>query len=113
MRHLTLVMMIMIAILSGANPNNVSTMGFYSETMAIINVDYDTDTVEAMDFNGNVWSFTGCEDYYEGDLIAVTMCDNGTTNTIYDDIIIDTKYSGWVSEWGYDTDSKEPLIVFE
>ena len=53
--------------------------------------------LEWTDFNGNIWVIVGDpEDWCEGDRIAVIMDNNGTTETIYDDIVVKTKYCGWV-----------------
>lgn len=35
----------------------------YAMTTVVVSLDYDTDTVEVEDFNGNVWAFDGCEDW--------------------------------------------------
>lgn len=113
MKALTVALLMITAISNGANVATIKDAGFYSTSMAIVKLDYDTDTVTCMDFNGNLWEYTGIEDASIGDLEAVTMCDNATPNTIYDDIILDTRCSGWVYEWGYDTTTKQPLITFE
>ena len=46
-----------------------------------------------MDNNGFVWQFYGVEDWEEGDICSVIMNHNGT-ETIFDDIIITTRYGG-------------------
>lgn len=52
--------------------------------------------LEWTDFNGNIWVIMGDpEDWCEGDRIAVIMDNNGTMETIYDDIVVKTKYCGW------------------
>lgn len=101
MTNLTLAMMLALAITNGATcaPQD---MGFYSTTMAVVEVDEKANTVTAVDFNGNEWAWFGVSDYYRGDSAAVTLCDNGTPDWIYDDIIIDTRYSGWIDgAWGW------------
>jgi len=47
------------------------------------------------DFSGNLWTVLDPQDYEEGDRIAAIMDDNGTP-IIYDDIVVSTKYCGWV-----------------
>ena len=48
------------------------------------------------DFSGNMWTIVGDpEDWCEGDRVAAIMDNNGTTETIYDDIVVKTKYCGW------------------
>lgn len=70
--------------------------GIYSTTTMVTNVDYDTDIVTIQTFSGIEYQFEGCEDWYEGDICTVTMYDNGTPDTIYDDEILQTRYSGWI-----------------
>ena len=73
-------------------------MGFYPMTTIVTEVNYNSDEVTCTDFNGNKWAFTGCEDWLEGDICSMIMCDNGT-KTIYDDIIISERYNGWFDSW--------------
>lgn len=54
------------------------------------------DLVIFTDFNGNEWEFYGVEDWTEGDRIAAIMSDNCTPESIYDDVIVQTRYCGWV-----------------
>lgn len=68
----------------------------YAKSTVVIDVDYDDDLVTVQDFFGNVWQFFGCEDWAEGDICALTMDNNGTSDTIYDDFITNTNYCGWV-----------------
>lgn len=69
----------------------------YPLTTIIVSLDYTIDEVVAMDFNGNEWVFYGCEDWYVMDICALIMDDNDTP-TIYDDIVVDCRYSGWL-DW--------------
>ena len=68
----------------------------YSNCGIVSNVDYENDLVSVEDFGGFVWQFFGCEDWEEGDICAMTMDNNGTPNTIFDDIVVNTNYCGWV-----------------
>lgn len=70
----------------------------YAMTTVVVSLDYDTDIVEVEDFNGNVWAFTGCEDWQLMDVCALMMNDNNTTN-IYDDTIVSVHYDGWLNKW--------------
>lgn len=56
-------------------------------------IDRENDTVLVVDGAGNVWEFTGCEDYYLGDVVAFIMNDNGTPE-IFDDYIVKARYVG-------------------
>lgn len=58
-------------------------------------VDYTEDTITIEDFVGHQWVWEGAEDWMEGDIAACIMDDNGTT-LVYDDIILDIHYEGWV-----------------
>ena len=67
----------------------------YPLSCVVSGVDLDNDIVGAVDFNGNLWEFEGVEDWQEGDIVAFIMNDNGTEE-IFDDVIVDLKYCGWV-----------------
>ena len=75
-----------------------SNIPTYSITTMVVEVDYESDVVTVVDFNRNYWQFTGCEDWFKGDICTCTMNANGT-EIIYDDEIINTRYCGWVEEW--------------
>ena len=69
---------------------------FYAKVGIIFRMDYEKDIVYVVDFFGEEWSFFGCEDWAEGDICALTMDNNGTSDTIYDDFITNTNYCGWI-----------------
>ena len=66
----------------------------YSLTTIVVSLDYTTDEVVVIDFNGNEWIFDGCEDWCLMDVCSLTMDDNSTL-LIYDDVIVNYRYSGW------------------
>lgn len=68
----------------------------YPTSMIVTEVDYESDLVTIVDFEGRMYQFYGCEDWYENDICAVIMDDNGTTETVYDDIILQTRYCGYI-----------------
>lgn len=70
--------------------------GIYSTTTMVTDVDYDADVVTIQTFSGIEYQFEGCEDWYEGDICTVTIWNNNTPNTVYDDEILQTRYSGWI-----------------
>ena len=73
------------------------TDGIYAMTAQVYRLDYEADIVTIEDANGNLWDFEGCEDYCEGDLVSCVMWDAGTPETIYDDHILSTRFSGfWI-----------------
>lgn len=84
----------------------------YPLTTVITCVDYESDVVIAMDFNGNMWEFEGCNDWIEGDVCSMIMNNRGT-DVIYDDVIIDMKYCGWVEQWGFNRDTNDYIIYFD
>lgn len=94
MFKMTLVALMTTALLNGATAP-VEELGFYPMTTVVIELDEKTDSVVCVDFNGNEWAFEGIEDWCIGDYATLTMCDNGTAE-IYDDIICDARYDGWL-----------------
>lgn len=70
--------------------------GVYSTTTMVTDVDYNADVVTIQTFSGIEYQFEGCEDWYKGDICTVTMWDNDTPDTVYDDEILQTRYSGWI-----------------
>lgn len=67
----------------------------YPLSTVVTDVNYDTDIVTCTDFNGNEWTFEGCEDWQEGDRASLLMFNNDT-EIIYDDVILKAHYNGWV-----------------
>lgn len=110
MLGLKLVGLISALLISGVSASNVDNVGVYADTMVVTEVDYEGDVVTIADFNGFEWQFEGCEDWIEGDVCSVLMCDNGT-EVIFDDVILSTTYSGWVNEWGWEDGC--PLYTFD
>lgn len=71
-----------------------SGVNTYPKTTVCLAVNHQTDTVTVADCNGTEWQFNGCQDFEEGDLIALIMNDNGTQNYIWDDTVVTARYSG-------------------
>lgn len=65
----------------------------YALTTKVAEINNETDTVICIDSNGNKWAFEGVEDWMIGDYCSMIMNDN-STEIIYDDIIVSTRYSG-------------------
>ena len=59
----------------------------YPLTAQIVELDHNADVVVCVDGIGNCWEFYGVEDWQVGDFASLLMDDNGTTETIYDDVI--------------------------
>lgn len=72
--------------------------GVYSIITMVTYVDYDTDVVTIKTFSGIEYQFEGCEDWYDGDICTVTIWDSNTPDTVYDDEILQTRYSGWIND---------------
>lgn len=68
---------------------------FYPDTGYVNEVCYINDTVYYTDFNGVEWSFYGTEDWDCDDQVSVIMFNSFTPNWIYDDVIVDVRYTGW------------------
>ena len=67
----------------------------YPMIATVIQINRIDDAVIVEDDYNHQWVFMGCDDWCEGDIAALIMDDNGT-ELIYDDIIMDVKYIGWV-----------------
>lgn len=79
----------------GCNPSETNPGNTYPKSAYVVDLDYETDTVTVEDSTGNLWGFYGCENYTKGDIVAMTMNNNGTPENIYDDKIISVSFSGW------------------
>lgn len=82
---------------SETNATKPGTITMYPKTTICLAVNHQADTVTVADCNGTEWQFSGCQDFEEGDLIALIMNDNGTPDTIWDDTIITARYSGGIN----------------
>jgi len=66
----------------------------YPRCGVVCEVNRADDVVTIVDGTGMEWQLTECEDWDEGDWVAMIMDDNGTPDNIYDDIITDAVYGG-------------------
>ena len=96
MKKLILILALAVTVLTACVPAHEKY-----PLMAVV-VQSDAETVTAVDYNGNLWEFGYFteDDYITGDVVILTMDDNGTS-IIYDDIVIASKYSGGWTEWNY------------
>ena len=67
----------------------------YPETFIVVAVDQDHDFITLQDFNGFTWNWNGCEDWMVGDIASAIMNSKGTEE-IFDDEIMELKYSGYI-----------------
>lgn len=66
----------------------------YPQTAVITEISESTETITVTCANGNRFSFHASpEDWFQGDLVSLTMHDNGT-ETVGDDRILQIRYSG-------------------
>lgn len=72
---------------------NINLTEIYSLATVVTAVDAENDVVECQDYNGNVWEFTGCDDWQVED-IASLILHNNNTDDITDDEILSVTYSG-------------------
>jgi len=70
----------------------------YPQTFVVGDINRSTNAVAFVDYNGNIWTWEGIEDWMIGDIAAAIMDDNGT-ETIYDDMIITLRYAGYMEGW--------------
>ena len=81
-----------------ASATNYETCDLYAKATVVVEVDYEYNLVYCKDFNGEVWCFSGCEDWVVGDIASLLMYNNGT-KIIYDDEIVNPYYNGWFDGW--------------
>ena len=67
----------------------------YPRAMEIVEIDKANDIAICVDAVGLEWEFTEPEDLEVGDIVICTMYDNGTKETIVDDVIVDVRWSGY------------------
>ena len=66
----------------------------YPLTVQIVELDHNANVVVCVDGIGNCWEFYGVEDWQVGDFASLLMDNNGTTETVYDDVITMACYAG-------------------
>ena len=82
----------------GEQKAEAKAQNLYPLSARIISINKTADEVTAEDSNGNLWGFTGAEDYEINDTVALIMDSKGTQN-IKDDEIVSTRYSGTENDW--------------
>jgi hypothetical protein len=109
MKKAMMMVLVLMMMMVGVSAN--AECDLYADTWVVYEVDYETDTVWCMDFVGNVWSFSECEDWAVGDLCSVLLNTNGT-EVVRDDSIVSVTYGGWVDgNWGWGN-NRTPLATF-
>lgn len=100
-KFITTALLIATAFLIGkSTPTKANTepepFHYYAKTCMVTEINPETDIVTTEDCNGNTWEFYGTEDWLPGDICSMVMDDKGTEN-IYDDEIVNVRYSGYFS----------------
>ena len=87
---------VLVGLFIGLNLNKTEEVknNVYPLTVVVIEIDREGDIVTCVDGADNFWEFYGVEDWQTGDFASLLMDDNGTPNTIYDDVITMTLYAG-------------------
>lgn len=70
----------------------------YPAVFVVHEIDYITDTMTLIDFNGWMWDVYGVEDFDIGDVVGAIM-DGVGTEIIYDDEIQCIRCCGWLEGW--------------
>ena len=89
MKTLILALMAAITLIGHQEPQQ------YPETFIVVAVDQEHDFITLQDFNGYTWNWNGCEDWMVGDIASAIMNSKGTEE-IFDDEIMELKYSGYI-----------------
>lgn len=69
----------------------------YARVGVITEINEEEDFFVVEDAVGFIWEISEVEDYCVGDVVAMVMLDVQGTESILDDIIISTTYSGYIS----------------
>jgi len=77
----------------------IAAFGLYPRTGYIVELEpqpEDMYKITIEDATGNLWVYdTDADDYTVGDGVAMIMYNNDTPESIYDDVIISARYSGF------------------
>ena len=94
MKKAILVGLLALTITAPVNAAVYPHMGEVVEVLPKANGEYE---ITFEDGAGRSWSWLdNSGDWFTGDFVAVIMDDNGTPETVYDDIVVDAKYVGYV-----------------
>ena len=91
-------MAMILALMATLTSTPVENHDIYIRTMQVVELNYNEDIVTCIDSVGFIWQFYGCEDYVINDLVSCLMDTMGTDDTIFDDAILMTSYTGYCAE---------------
>lgn len=89
---------IILTLMASLNGTPIEDHSVYMRGMEVTAINHNEDIVTCVDAEGFEWEFYGCEDYLISDLVSCLMDTNGTEDTILDDIILMTDYTGYWME---------------
>lgn len=115
MKRLTSVVTLITLMASAGGEIYFSMDNLCPKTAVVTCVDYAEDVVYCMDCNKNIWSFTECEDWSEGDVVSMIMDTKGTAS-IYDDKIVIARFAGTyeaLSPYGNEPEEDEDELFKE
>ena len=87
-------MIVMAIVIFVMNIGCVASTDHYAKSAQVVEIDRAADVVTVVDCMGDLWEFTGAEDWEIGDWCAMIMNDRGTPS-VYDDEIISVRYECW------------------
>ena len=90
--HVIAIVAAMFVIISECGIAYTQSNNIYPTVFEVVEIDESEDIIYLVDVNGNEWIWEGVEDWQVSDIAAATMDTNGTDN-IYDDTIINLKYT--------------------
>lgn len=76
---------------------SVASAELYPNVGWVCKLDHEHDIFILEDFGGNLYVYEGIEDWFLDDIAAMLMDDNGT-ESIYDDVIVELRYAGYMEE---------------
>lgn len=95
---ITLIMVLCAVSATAERTNRPALAECYPTTALITALDYDTDIVTCVTFNGRVYHFLGIYDWAEWDLVSLYVWDAGTCIDRTDDVVLDVENGGWLEE---------------
>ena len=69
----------------------IQLFGLYPRAGVIKDIDYEKDVYVIEDNAGLLWEYGGVEDLWYGDNVAMLIWNNGTPESIYDDVIMNVR----------------------
>lgn len=107
---INLIILALLSILSGGTPDashacDLNTLEVYPTVMQVYDMEQNEEETTVILINSNGDTFSYITDTEEAkqlaiyNLMALTMCNNGTPDNIYDDVILDVNYAGYAQLW--------------